>query len=157
MSPATRMYFPLAPAHVAELHARGRLEAGLRAFAVTDAIRAAEPEADEELWEFLALQDAASCARTAGGPVVVAAADIADPSGDTMSSDPTRGVLTTIPLLLADVASLHLGDDALGSSGPSAAQHRDDEHIELSWFDTTELAQVVRYLSPPEETAPWTQ
>ncbi len=157
MSPATRMYFPLAPEQVATMLAHGHLDAGLTAFAVDDAIRSADPEADEEFYEFQALQHAAKYAQAAGGPTVVAAADI-DDSVSTSPQPQTRGaVFLEAALRRADLASFHLGDDALSGRNTPSGPHDDHAQIELSWFDTTELAQVVRYLSPPEETATWTQ
>ncbi|MGB3257178.1 MAG: hypothetical protein WBG89_07635 [Ornithinimicrobium sp.] len=156
MAPATRMYVPLAPGQVAALLAHGQLESGLIAFAVDDQTRAADPDGDEELWEFRALQRAARHIRSKEWPVVVAAADVG-----TATIAPVDGVpgarSVDVPLLHTDVASLHLGDDALQGRATVAADHHDDEQIDLSWFDTTELAQVVRYLSSPEETTTWTQ
>ncbi|MGB3763524.1 MAG: hypothetical protein WA966_09890 [Ornithinimicrobium sp.] len=157
MSPATRMYFPLAPDQVAALLAHGLLESGLMAFAVDNQTRAADPDGDEELWEFRALQRAARYMRSKELPVVVAAADV-DEATMTAPVDGVPGARSVdVPLLRADVASLHLGDDALQGRTITAADHYDDEQIDLSWFDTTELAQVVRYLSSPEETTTWTQ
>lgn len=157
MSPATRMYFPLAPDQVAAMLDHGHLEPGLVAFAVDDVIRASAPENDEEFWEFLALQRAAAYARSAGWSTVVAAADI-DASVIVRTDPETSGAVSiNAPLLRADLASFHVGDDALSGDAAPTFEHDDDEQIDLSWFDTTELAQVVRYLSSPEETATWTQ
>ena len=172
MSPATRMYFPLAPDQVVALLADGQLGAGLMAYGVDDETRAADPDGDEELWEYRALQRAAHHLRTHGGPVVVAAADIDHSTVAGAAQNLAGAQSIDVPLLRTDVASLHLGDDVLLGQTAAATQQRgsdlhdpedvgpdahEDEQIDLSWFDTTELAHVVRYLSPPEETTTWTQ
>ncbi len=157
MSPVTRMYFPVAPDQVATMLAQGRLEPGLMAFAVDDAIRASAPEADEEFWEFRALQRAAAYARAHGGPIVVAAADVPDAVEISEHGQALGALSVNAELRRGDLASFHLGDDALSGQSRRGEQPQDDEQIDLSWFDTTELAQVVRLLSPPEETATWTQ
>lgn len=157
MSPVTRMYFPLAPDQVAAMLAQDRLESGLMAFAVDDAIRASAPEAEEDFWEFQALQRAAAHARDRGGPTVVAAADVDDAVETSVHRYAPGALSVNAELRRVDLASFHLGDDALSGHSPPVEQPQHDEQIDLSWFDTTELAQVVRLLSPPEETATWTQ
>ncbi len=155
MSPEIRMYFPLTPAQVAQLSDEGRIDAGLVGFAVDDSIRAGDPDGDAELWEFLSLQRAAAHAHSAGGPVVVAAADV---SSSTVIPSPGQelGAALNGPLAIAGVVCIHLGDDALalGAGGIEALSQRPDpvsgEHIDLSWFDISEMAQVVRHLSSPE-------
>lgn len=155
MSPEIRMYFPLTPAQVARLHADRRLDAGLVGFDVDESIRNGEADGDSELWEFAALQRAAAHARNTGGPVVIAAVDVTSSTDLTMLRDERTGTLNH-PLVIENVACLHLGDDALDagalddgafeeSAGPEAGQH-----IDLSWFDISEMAQVVRLLSPPQ-------
>ncbi len=172
MSPATRMYFPLAPDQVAALLSHGQLEAGLTGFAVDEETRAADPDGDEDLWEFRALQRAARHMRTNGWPAVVAAADVDDSTVVDAAADLPGAQSVDVPLLRTDVASLHLGDDALRGQSAVATQQQgrdhddpenlgpdahEDEQIDLSWFDTTELAHVVRCLTSPEETTTWTQ
>ncbi len=155
MSPEIRMYFPLTPAQVVRLHTEKCLDAGLVGFAVDDSIRNDDPDGDAELWEFHALQRAAAHARNAAGPIVIAAVDV-----DSSSGVPTAGqefsATLNHPLTIADVACLHLGDDAVGVDAVGVDAPRQSpvsipgEHIDLSWFDISEMAQVVRLLSPPQ-------
>ncbi len=150
MSPEIRMYFPLTPNQVAQLHADRCLDAGLVGFAVDDSIRKDDPDGDAELWEFRALQRAAAHARNADGPIVIAAVD-APSSSDAPTAGQEFSATLNHPLAIADVACLHLGDDALGvdilRQSPVSFP---GEHIDLSWFDISEMAQVVRLLSPPQ-------
>jgi len=155
MSSEIRMYFPMTPAQVGQLHAEGHIDEGLIGFAVDDAMRDVEPDGDAELWEFLTLQRAAAHALKAGGPVVVAVADVVVSS---QSSSPEEDVKATRHprLAISDVACFHLGDDALGvnTRGEAALgqspEPASDEHIDLSWFDISEMTQVVRHLSSPQ-------
>lgn len=155
MSPEIRMYFPLTPTQVGQLHAEGHIAAGLVGFAVDDSIRESEPDGDAELWEFLTLQRAASHALKADGPCVVAAADVAV-SSRSSSAGQEVGATLNHPLAIADVVCLHLGDDALGDHSVGdkprgqTPEPVPNEHIDLSWFDISEMAQVVRHLSSPQ-------
>lgn len=165
MSPAIRMYLPLERGQVAELQTQGRLEPGLESFGVTPALRASEPHGDDELWEFLALQQAAAYAQAHRPSIVLAAVDIegdllTQSTGEAVDSSPVGPVgRTSVPVTLKNLASLHLGDDALGdySESPANDEPANDEPFDLSWFDSTEVAQVVRLLSAPQETSTWTQ
>ena len=137
ISPQIRCYLPLTAELVGELHEAGSMSGSLVAFVVTESVRRSDPDADDEVWEWAALQDAASYCRQQGQPVIVAAADVAR---DTIDDASPAGSRVTVhgPVTLPRVASLHLGDDLLGGDSETA----DGEEIDLSWYDATELAQV---------------
>lgn len=136
--PQVRCYLPLTAELARTLHETGSMPGDLVAFVVTQSVRASDPTGDEESWEYAALQDAAVHCQQEGGPVLVAAADIArdsiDDSGPTGSRVVVRGGVS-----LPRIASLHVGDDVVGE----VSSVSDDESvIELSWYDATELADV---------------
>ncbi|NLG20936.1 MAG: hypothetical protein GX555_05815 [Actinomycetales bacterium] len=140
--PQVRCYLPLTADLVHSLHETGSLPGDLVAFVVTESVRRSDPNGDEESWEFAALQDAAAHCQQEGQPVLVAAADVArdsiDDSGPTGSRVLVRGSVT-----LPRIASLHVGDDLVGEV---SSVSDDEEIIELSWYDATELAEVRRLL-----------
>lgn len=137
ITPQVRCYLPLTIEQARELHEQGSLSGTLVGFVVTDSVRSSDPDGDEEVWEWAALQDAAASCREQGLPVLVAAADV---GRDTVDDGPARGSQVRVhgPVTLPRIASLHLGDDVLGGP-PSAAE---TDVIELSWYDATELAHV---------------
>ena len=144
----TRVYLPLTGEDCRTLASERRLESPPRAaHAVTRALEVAHPGVDLEVHEHLALQAAARTALAAaagtGGRVVVGAADV-DPSlvvdAAGQREEPSV-VRLTEPLPLARIASFHLGDAQLAVVGS-----RDDEEIELSWYDATELGVVISLL-----------
>ncbi len=154
MSPAIRMYFPIDKDHLDQLADQHWSAPPLPAFGVTDAYRQDDPSGDAEAWEFRALQEAAVFARERGAPVLVVAADVADADLDHTGMAATHGEHAAVgrvsrllaPLHLQQIAAFHLGNDLLGAGDVS----QDPTDIELSWFDTTELAHVVRLTSSPQ-------
>lgn len=134
--PDTRIYLPLTPAQVIHLHRHRRLSAPLKGVAVTEAVRRAEPGGDEESWEYAAMQQAAAAA-AAQGAVIVAAADVAPALLKEEGAD--GAVLLSAGVELRRVASFHLGDDVVSGASPAVGT----EPVELSWYDTTELEQLV--------------
>lgn len=155
MSQEIRVYIPLTPDLVARLQTYGQLDSGLVGFVVDDEIRTLEPQADQDLWEFLALQRAAVHASNGEGPIAIAAADIPVPLLETNVAPASSATLNE-GLAVADVVCFHLGDDALGLAAPTIQTAGPDAEsvagypIELSWFDISEVAQVVRHLLPPQ-------
>ena len=69
-----RCYLPLSAESLVRLRDERRLTGPLRATAVTEQARAAEPTADEDELEYAACQAAAASLAGSGAPVVVAAA-----------------------------------------------------------------------------------
>lgn len=143
MSGAIRVYLPL---RIDQLHVlstnRELLSAELRGFAVTPGLLAALPSPeDEEGGEYAALQDAAFQAAVQGVRIVVAA-DL-DPDhvdeqfprtpGSSAAQVTVRGGLT-----LPRVVSLQVLDPD-DQRDPGA-------ELELSWYDVTELAQLLAQL-----------
>jgi len=129
-----RVFIPLTTAALAVLAAERRLAAPLAAHAVTDALRAQWPEADQEQAEYAALMAAAAASRQQAGGVparrVVVAADVASVSA-VADDDPTRvEVPGDIPW--AAIAAAHL-DVEVGA----------DEDDDLAWFATQEIPGLV--------------
>ncbi|MFX0539219.1 DUF6912 family protein [Ornithinimicrobium sp. Y1847] len=150
-----RCYLPLDLQQLEALQSQRRIEGPLPAFAVTGALRAERPSADQEEWEYAALQQAAEVQLRRGSPVVVAAADLAEGDTDVVAGEGEErgsGAVTVGAVDLPRVAALHVGDDvvtgdagALGSVGADGAGGAggDAAEVELSWYDTTELAHVI--------------
>jgi hypothetical protein len=144
----TRIYLPLGSAACRSLSERRRLDgAPLAAHAVTRALEVAQPGAGEEVYGHLALQAAARAAleeaRGNGDRVVVAAADVdtdlvSDRAGQ--KEDPSS-VQVTDPVALQRIASFHVADADVALSAPG-----EDEDLELSWYDATELAVLLELL-----------
>jgi len=147
MSGEVRIYLPLQPEHLIALQDGDELESGLQGFAVTEQIRRVSPGQDSDEHEFLALQQAATAARATGGPVVIGAADVPD----TALSDVGRGaqgptVEVGVPLEYTDFSSFHLDDVALGEPVATSIT-ASEEAIDLSWYDVSEVSQVLRHLT----------
>ena len=138
-----RCYLPLTAERATELHEHGNLVGDLVAFVVTDSVRRSDPGGDEEAWEYAALQDAAAYCQEEGLPVLVAAADVGRDTIDDAAPLGSR-VIVHGPVSLPRIASLHVGDDLVGEVAPVSS---DDDVIELSWSDATELADVRSLLS----------
>ncbi|MBA2696078.1 MAG: DUF6912 family protein [Ornithinimicrobium sp.] len=141
-----RVYVPLRPHQVRELVDEGRLAAPL--FGVSTA---GAPEHDTDLQEEAALQHAARLALATEEPVIIAAADVSaevatGTAGRAAGVEPRASEVleVTVPgdIALARVAALLVGDDVLGTQ-PAVV---DRGKVELSWYDTTELTQLVSLL-----------
>ncbi|HKJ12587.1 MAG TPA: hypothetical protein VJ976_09420 [Ornithinimicrobium sp.] len=147
MSGEIRVYLPLQPEHLAALQDGEELEAGLRGFTVTDQIRRVSVDDDVEEQEYMALQQAAFAARAAGQPVVIAAADVPASALAHIGRGVEGPVVELgVALQARRVASFHLDDVALqGQDADSTAAS--DEAIDLSWYDVSEVAQVLRHLT----------
>ncbi len=143
MSPIVRCYLPLTPAQLVVLHRTRRLQESLTAFtAWTPSAGEGGREHDEE-GEHAALQSAARHVLSRGGPVIVAAADLERSVLDGLEVSGSGSVAQVgSEVTLPRVAALHVGDDVLGQSLAAA----DDEEIELSWYDTTEVDHLVGLL-----------
>lgn len=125
-----RVYVPLLLGELASVPAPGRLPERTP-FAVTDAVRALDPTADEEDLEFEAMCQALDAARDLGaGRRVVASADLPDApgTGDTGRLD------AAVVVDLADVVSFHVEED----EGEVGAGYDD-----LLWYDVTELTALA--------------
>lgn len=152
MPELVRVYVPLHAHQVRELADSGRLPAPV------DGVSAPAGDGAEER-EHAALQRAARIARESGRPVFVAAADVdaAAMTARVLGSGPDRTVAVAeagpepadahevrvsgeIPL--TRVAALLVGDDVVGTE-PALG---DGDQIELSWYDTTELAHLASLL-----------
>ena len=136
-----RIYLPLTPAQCRDLANTRRVEGPLAGYAVTESLRASDPDGDAESWEYAALQDAAAAAYEDRRPVVVAAVDLDRDQFDDTASTGSRIEVTGV-VTLPRVAALHVGDDVLGGPAPPEA----GAEIELSWFDTTEFGYLTSLL-----------
>lgn len=134
-----RCYLPLSAEQLAILRADRRLPGPLRATTVTRSVRAAAPSGDQEEWEYAALQAAALGLAADARPVIVAAVDLVAETVD--ASRPEGPQVRVGDVDLPRVAAIHVGDDVV--TGDPAALPAPDEQIELSWYDTTELDQVI--------------
>ncbi len=136
-----RCYVPVSPRQLRRLRDERRLAGPLPAYAVTAALQADHPAGDLEEWEYAALQEAARSLLVGGAPVIVAAADLAE-AGVRRREDDAAGARVEVgDVDLPRVAALHVGDDVV-TGRPDAVPDGADE-VELSWYDTTELAHVV--------------
>jgi hypothetical protein len=138
------VYLP-ASTDVLRLLVDGRPWSASRAFAVTPAVRAADPgRADEEELEFLVFLQAAHACLTGPGAAparrVVVSADVAADSVHPV--DDLAAVVLDLPLLARQVAAVHV-DDAEGAAAVAqvlagAPPERLDE-VALLWFAASEL------------------
>lgn len=134
-----RCYIPMNLEQLTRLRHDRTLPGPLAAYAVTDAVRAADATGDDESWEYAAMQDAARVQVEAGGPVIVAAVDIQRDRVRPGSGADARVEVGDVDL--PRVAALHVGDDV--ATGRPDALPGPSEEVELSWYDTTELAHVI--------------
>ena len=134
-----RCYVPLSPDQLARLQADRRLDGPRPGYAVTGPVRQARAAGDQDEWEYAALQEADRAVRAHGAPVVLAAVDLTADQVDASRPDGARVQVGDIDL--PRVAALHLGDDVV--TGDPTALDGQDEELELSWYDTTEIAHVV--------------
>lgn len=134
-----RCYLPLSPDQLRTLRTDRRLPGPLRATTVTRSVRAGLPSGDQEEWEYAALQAAALGLATDGQPVVVAAVDLVTETVD--ATRPEGPQVRVGDVDLPRVAAIHVGDDVV--TGDPTALPGPEEEIELSWYDTTEIAQVI--------------
>lgn len=126
----TRIYVPLDAAALDALAADGHRASV--AFAVTPEVRALIPDADEELYEHLAVQMAA--AACAGERIVLAAADVKPELVHEVREGATGQVALDAPVVARTVACFLVGDP-----GDVVT---DDADVELSWYDASEWSLV---------------
>lgn len=128
-----RVYAPVSSLEVDALLGRGDCQL-LMGFSVTNQLRAAFPDEDDEGLEHLATQFAAAGA--AGDPVAVAVFDLPDTHVTDGGSDRALPgqIRCLAPAQRRELACVLLGD-------PGAVV-RDDAEMELSWYDAGELPLV---------------
>lgn len=129
-----RVYVPATSSLLARLVSEGRLEGPFRAHAVTDALRAEWPDADDESWEYAALMAAAadSVALRGDGDAprrCVIAADV--PSVVHVPGEDLTLVDVAADVPWKNVASAHL----------DTVDHASDDD-ELAWYATQEIAHL---------------
>lgn len=134
-----RCYVPVNLEQLSRLRDDRTLAGPLPAYAVTDAVRAANPSGDEEEWEYAAMQEAARALADDGAPVLIAAVDIERERVREQGAADARIEVGDVDL--PRVAALHLGDDVV--TGQPDALEGTGGHVELSWYDTTELSIVI--------------
>lgn len=145
-----RCYLPLSLEQLRTLGSTRALPGPLPASTVTESVRSAHPSGDQEEWEYAALQAAAQGQLTEGEPVVVAAVDLVRSAVDAEAPEGPRVQVGDVDL--PRVAALHVGDDVV--TGDRTTLPAADEEIELSWYDTTELAHVVELVTALVEGPP---
>lgn len=134
-----RCYVPVTLEQLTRLRDDRTLAGPLAAYAVTDAVRAANPSGDGEEWEYAALQAAARDQAGDGSPVLIAAADVEQDR--VRRGDGADARVEVGDVDLPRIAALHLGDDVV--TGEPDALVETASGVELSWYDTTELAHVI--------------
>ena len=145
-----RVYLPATTAILADLARTGELgPAPLRGYAVTEAVRKAYDESDEEELEYwatcLAAEDsfrllAAGAADTIAPRRVVIAAELAD-GLLTAAAEPLGAVSLADPVPLTRVAAFHLDDPAF-TVDPDDPEGAADQ--ELLWYAAQELGDLLR-------------
>ncbi|MEZ5092121.1 hypothetical protein [Nocardioides sp.] len=134
-----RVYVAVTPAELAGLVTERHLAGPLAAHAVTEGLRSAWPDGDDEQWEYAALMAAADDALTRRDPAdparrLVVAADVAEAIAG-------EGTAVTVPdLTWSQVAALLADPVELGAlaEDPEAAAE-----VDLAWFATQEIAAFV--------------
>lgn len=134
-----RCYVPVTLEQLTRLRDERTLPGPLRAYAVTDAVRSANPSGDGEEWEHAAMQEAARDLVAHHAPVLIAAVDIVRDRVRPGTTPDARIEVGDVDL--PRVAALHLGDDVV--TGQVPATESGDVEVELSWYDTTEIAHVI--------------
>lgn len=125
-----RAYVPLLLGELARV-AGERCLPQRQAFAVTEAVRASDPGADEEDLEFEAMCQALDAARQLGaGRRVIAAADLPPVGGQGLDAA-LEGVFV---VSLAEVVSFHV-EESEGQVGSG--------YDDLLWYDVTELGELA--------------
>jgi hypothetical protein len=148
----TRVYVPLTAEQCRSLSSGQELTAPVTAYAVTRALETSHRGLDEEEWEYLALQEAAGVALApAGGRrAVVAAADVASESVGESATDASALSLVRVtePIALRRIVSFHVTDPGASTpaSGEDGSGGGEDDEVELSWYDATELAVLLNLL-----------
>ena len=138
----TRIYIPLNASGLRRLDAdRAVGGAPFLAHAVTEAVRASAPTADQDAWEYTALNDAARSSGAVLAPGesrrIVAAADVTrELVGSAAPSDAIDESAVSISesIALNRIASFHVDDDDAS------------EDDELLWYDVTELPAILALL-----------
>ena len=136
-----RVYVPLTSSGLARLVAEGRLDGPLRAHAVTDALREAWPEGDDEGWEYAALMAAAATSAAARGSgeaprrYVVAA--------DVPSYVPVTGEEPTLVDVAADVPWRNVASAHVDTTDRDLDADPDGGDEDLAWFATQEIAHLL--------------
>lgn len=137
---STRVYLPLTSGGLAALVADGRLEGPRRAHAVTQSLREAWPEGDQEEWEYAALMAAGDDSWAARGPgdrprrhVVAADVPSVEEVGD--PEDPTL-VQIAADVPWKRVAAAHVDP----ADHPEVEEPPADD---LAWFATQEIADLL--------------
>lgn len=133
-----RAYLPLLLRELDRVAGQGRLPQR-QAFAVTEALRASDPTADEEDLEFEAMCQALDAARALGdGRRVIAAADLpSSPGGEVGAA--LDGV---VDISMTDVVSFHV-EESEGMAGSG--------YDDLLWYDVTELAELADHAARADD------
>jgi len=143
-----RVYFPATPAILADLARTGELgPAPLRGYAVTEAVREAYGESDEEELEYLATglaaEDSFRLLAAAAPPAarrVVIAAELPDGQVDE-SGEPLGAVTLGHVVPISAVAAFHVDDPdfAIDPDDPDGAADQ-----ELLWYAAQEIGDLLR-------------
>lgn len=148
-----RVYLPSTLGAVGQLLDTRHLRTDGRGFAVTEALKAADPQADLEEWEFQAYSDAAAASLgllvrpdVARRRVVVAA----DLDEDAISPDPTEdspsAVRVPSEVGMSTVAAVHVDAPAAAAAVRQVLGGASDDLLDdvaLEWYLPDELAGLL--------------
>lgn len=151
-----RVYVPATIPALRHLADTGSLPTTGRGHAVTDAVRAEDPDGEQEEWEFAAFTDAASASLallTPQGPKrrVVVAVDVDEASVTSAPPDEagrTASSAVALPPQLdrPAVAAVHVdGPDAAPTVGEVLDGAPEDglDDVALEWYDPSEITVVL--------------
>jgi hypothetical protein len=136
-----RVYVPVTSSGLARLVAEGRLDGPLRAHAVTDALRAAWPEGDDEGWEYAALMAAAGTSARLRGPGDAPRRHVV--AADVPSFVPAPGEDPTLVDVAADVPWRNVAAAHVDTTDRDLAADPDGGDEDLAWFATQEIAHLL--------------
>jgi hypothetical protein len=136
-----RVYVPLTSSGLARLVAEGRLDGPLRAHAVTDALREAWPEGDEEGWEYAALMAAAGTSAGLRGQGDAPRRHVV--AADVPSFVPVPGEEPTLVDVAADVPWRNVASAHVDTTDLDLDADPDGGDEDLAWFATQEISHLL--------------
>jgi hypothetical protein len=136
-----RVYVPLTSSGLARLVAEGGLDGPLRAHAVTDALREAWPEGDEEGWEYAALMAAARTSAGLRGPGDAPRRHVV--AADVPSFVPVPGEEPTLVDVTADVPWRNVASAHVDTTDLDLDADPDGGDEDLAWFATQEISHLL--------------
>jgi hypothetical protein len=154
--PKTRVYVAAAVSSLTGLVEAGSLPTRGTGHAVTQAVRAGNPDGDDDEWEFEAYSDAASASLDLLDPTdgelrrVVISVDLDPGDVQPLDGDVSTAVGLPAQVPLRSVAAVHIDDAEAGDVVArvlAGAPARLLDDIALAWFDAAEISVLVDQLA----------